>query len=85
MLQPFQRKPMFYFGTRKGTCTFYEASEVSPDTLPHSRGSLSFPPQVKKSPVFPSLIRDVGRLPCFAWKGMQMSPLHPKGIRFAEK
>ena len=76
MLQPFQRKPMFYFGTRKGTCTFYEASEVSPDTLPHSRGSLSFPPQVKKSPVFPSSSRDEDRLPWFAWKEMPKSPSH---------
>ena len=27
--------------------TLYETPEVSPDTRPHSRGMLSFPPQVK--------------------------------------
>ena len=37
---------------------------------------LSFPPQVKKSPVFPSSSRDEGLLPCFTWKGMPTSPSH---------
>ena len=56
--------------------TLYETPEVSPDTRPHSRGTLSFPPQVKKSPVFPSSSRDEGLLPCFTWKGMPTSPAH---------
>ena len=34
--------------------TLYETPEVSPDTRPHSRGTLSFSPQVKKSVIFSS-------------------------------
>ena len=37
---------------------------------------MSFPPQVRKSYVFPSSSRDEGRLPCFTWKGMPKSPSH---------
>ena len=40
--------------------TLYETPEVSPRTRPHSRGMLSFPPHVKKSPVLPSSGRDEG-------------------------
>ena len=58
------------------TLSLYETPEVSRDTRPHSRGTLSFPPQVKKSPVFPATSQDEGRLSCFAWKGMPTSPSH---------
>jgi len=34
--------------------TLYATQEVPSDTHPHSRGIPSFPPQLKKSPVFPS-------------------------------
>ena len=56
--------------------TLYKTPEVSQDTRPHLRGTLSFPPQGKKSRIFPASSRDEGRLPCFAWKGMLRSPLH---------
>ena len=54
----------------------YEIPEVSPDTRPHLRGTLSFLPKVKKRPVFPSSSRDENRLPCFTWKGMLTYPSH---------
>ena len=54
--------------------TLYETPEVYPDTRPNSRGTLSFPPQVKNSPIFPSSSRDEGQLPYFFWKGMPSSP-----------
>ena len=58
--------------------TLYKTPEVSQDTRPHLRGTLSFPPQGKKSRIFPASSRDEGRLPCFAWKGMPTSPSHLK-------
>ena len=76
MLQRFQRKPTFHLELERVPDTFYETPEVSRDTRPHSRGTLSFPPQVKKSPVFPATSQDEGRLSCFAWKGMPTSPSH---------
>ena len=53
-------------------------SRSFPRYLSLSRGTMNFPPQVKKSPVFPAPSRDEGRLPCFPWKGIQTSPLHLK-------
>ena len=76
MLQGCQESPRSLLEFERVLETLYETPEVSPDTLPHSRGTLSFPPQVKKSPVFPSSSRDEGRLPCFTWKGMPTSPSH---------
>ena len=58
--------------------TLYETPEVSPDTHPHSRGTLSFLPQVKKSPFIPSSSRDEGQLSCFDWKGMPTFMPHLK-------
>ena len=58
--------------------TLYKTSEASRDTRPPSKGMLSFPPQLKKSPVFPSSTRDEGRFPCFIWKGMPASLSHLK-------
>ena len=54
MLQRFQRKPTFPLELERVLDTLNETPEVSRDTRPHSRGTLSFPPQVKKSPVFPA-------------------------------
>ena len=56
--------------------TLYKTTEVSADTRPHLRGTLKFPPQVKKSPVVPASRQDESRLPCFPWKGMLTSLLH---------
>ena len=53
--------------------TLYETPEIGPDTRLHLSGTLRFPTQVKKSPIFPSSRRDEGRLPCFACKGMPMT------------
>ena len=76
MLLRFQRKPTFPFELERVLDTLYETPEVSRDTRPHSRGTLKFPPQVKKSPIVPTSSRDEGRLPCFAWKGMPTSLAH---------
>ena len=76
-----------FFTTRKNKGPTYttqmplyviQTPEVSPDTRPHSRGTLSFLPQVKKSPVFPLSTLDAGWFPCFVWKGMPTSPSHFK-------
>ena len=75
-LQCFQRKPTFSLEHERDLDMLYETPEVSRDNRPHSRGLLSFPPQVKKSPVFPASSRDEGRLPCFSWKGMPTSTSH---------
>ena len=76
MLQRFQRKPTFPLELKRVLDTLNETPEVSRDTCPHSREMLKFPPQVKKSPVFPASGRDEVRLPCFAWKGMPTSLSH---------
>ena len=76
MLQRFQRKPTFPLELVRVLDMLYETPEVSRDTRPHLRGTLKFPPQVKKSPVVPASRQDESRLPCFPWKGMLTSPLH---------
>ena len=52
----------------------YESPEASQDTHTHSRGILSFPPQLKRSPVFPASIRDECQFLCFVGKGIPMCP-----------
>ena len=54
MLQPFQRKTTFALELEKVLYMLYKTPEVSRDTCPNSIGMLSFPPQVKKSPLFPA-------------------------------
>ena len=54
MLQRFQRKPMFPLELERVLDMLYETPEVSRDTRPNLKGTLSFPPQVKKSPIFPA-------------------------------
>ena len=76
MLQHFQRKPKFPLEHERVLDTLYYTPEVSRDTRPHLRGTLKFPPQVKKSPVFPASSRDEGPLFCFAWKEVPTSPSH---------
>ena len=78
-LQRFQRKPTFPLELERVLDTIYETPEVSRDTRPHLRGMLSFPQQVKKSPVLTYSNRDEGRLPFFAWKGVLTSPSHSRG------
>ena len=58
--------------------TFYYTPEVSPDTRPHLRGTLSFLPQVKRSPDFPSSSRDEGRLHCFTLERNADVPVAPR-------
>ena len=77
-LQRFKRKTTFPLELQWVLNMLYEPPEVSRDTRPHSRGMLKFPPQVKKSPVFPISSRDEGLLPFFAWKGMPTSLSHLK-------
>ena len=76
MLPRYQRKPTFSLEHERDLDMLYETPEVSRDNRPHSRGMLSFPPQVKKSPVFPASSRDEGPLFCFAWKEVPTSPSH---------
>ena len=54
MLQPFQRKTTFALELEKVLYMLYKTPEVSRDTCPNSIGMLSFPPQVKKNPLFPT-------------------------------
>ena len=54
----FPKKAHVSFGTQKGPRHSLRNSRSSRDTCPNSRGTLSFPPQVKKSPVFPASTRD---------------------------
>ena len=76
MLPRYQRKPTFLLEHERILDTLYYTPEVSRDTHPHWRGTLSFPPQVKNSPVFPTSSRDEGPLFCFAWKEVPTSPSH---------
>ena len=75
MLHHFQRKPTFPLELKRVLDMLYNTPEVSLDTRLHSKGTLSFPPQAKKSPVFPASSLDEGRLHCFIWKGMPTSPM----------
>ena len=74
MLQRFQRKPTFPLELERVLDMLYEAPEVSRDTLAHSRGMLSFPPQLKKSAVFPTSFGDEGRFPSFNSRGILTFP-----------
>ena len=47
-----KESPRYLLELERVLVTLYKSPEVSPDTHPHSRGMLSFPPQVKKSPLF---------------------------------
>ena len=58
--------------------TLYTTQEVLRHSCLHSRGTLIFPPQLKKSPVFPSSSRDEGPFPCFICKGIPTFPSHLK-------
>ena len=60
----------------KVSLTRYMKLQKYPRYRLHSRGTLSFPPQVKKSRVSPASIRDEGRSPCFTSNGMPTSPSH---------
>ena len=58
--------------------TLDATQEVPRRALPHSRVTLRVPPQLKKSPVFPSSSQDEGPLPCFVGKGIPAFPSHFK-------
>ena len=49
-----KESPCYLLELERVLDTLYKTPEVSPDTRPHLRGMLSFPPQVRKSPIFPS-------------------------------
>ena len=72
----FPKKATFPLEQERVLDTLYVTPEVSRDTRPHSKGTLSFWPQVKMSPIFPASSRDEGQLLPFAWKGMPTSPSH---------
>ena len=54
--------------------TLHETPEASRDTRPHLRGTLSFQPQLKKSPVFHSSTRYECQFLCFGSQGIPMLP-----------
>ena len=58
--------------------TLDATQEVPRHTRLHSRGTPSIPPQLKKSPVFPSSSRDEGPFPCFVGRGIPAFPSHLK-------
>ena len=70
-LQHFQRKPTFPLELERVLDMLYETREVSRDTRPHSRVMLSFPPQVRKPPIFPTSSQNEGRLLCLPGKECQ--------------
>ena len=74
MLQPFQRKTTFALELEKVLYMLYKTPEVSRDTCPNSRRTLSFPPQVKKSPVFPASTRNEAHFHCTKPRGV------PRGL-----
>ena len=78
-VQCFQRKSMFPLELERVHDTLYKTPEVSRDTHPHSRGMLSFPPQVKKGPVSPPQVEM--KVDCPAWPGKecQRPPRTSKG------
>ena len=49
MLQRYQREPTFPLEHKSIHETLYKTPEVSRDTCPHLRGTLKFPPQVKRA------------------------------------
>ena len=71
MLLHFQRKPTFPLELERVLDTLYETPEVSRDTRPHSRGTLNFPPQVKKGPVSPPQVEMKVDCPAFPGKECQ--------------
>ena len=54
----FPKKPTFPFELERVLDMLNKTPEVSRDTCPNSRGTLRFPPQVKKSPVLPASTLD---------------------------
>ena len=52
----------------------YKTPEVSKDTHPNSRGTMSFLPQVKKSPDFPTSTRDEALFLCNDPSGVPRGP-----------
>ena len=82
MLQCFQRKPTFPLELVRVLDMLYETPEVSRDTRPHLRGTLKFPPQVKKSPVVPASRRDesIALLPLERNADIPVAPREEAGI-----
>ena len=64
----------------KGECdSLYATQELPRDTHRNSRGSLSFLPQLEKSPMLPISFRDEGWFPCFDSRGIPTFPSHIRG------
>ena len=70
--------PPFLLSLERVIDTLDATQEVPQHTRLHSRGTPSVPPQLKKSPVFPSSSRDEGPFPCFVGKGIPDFPSHLK-------
>ena len=67
----FKEIPRSLLEHKRVLATPYETAEVSGDTRPHSRGMLSFSPELKKSPVFPSYIESTVYSPASSGKECQ--------------
>ena len=68
--------PPFLLTLERVLDTLDATQEVPRHTRLHWSGTQSIPPQLKKSPVFPSSSRDEGPFPCFIGKGIPAFPLH---------
>ena len=66
----------------EGVLYTLEATQQVPRVMHlHSIGTPSVPPQLKKSPLFPSSSREESPFPCFIRKGILAFPLHLKRRR----
>ena len=70
--------PLTLLSLKKVLDTLEATPEVPRHTRLHSRGKLSIPSQIKKSPVFPSSSRDEGPFPFLVGKGILAFPSHLK-------
>ena len=70
--------PLSLLSLERALDTLDATQEVPRHTRLHWSGTQSIPPQLKKSPVFPSLSRDEGPFPCFIGKGIPALPSHLK-------
>ena len=68
--------PPSVLSLKKVLDTLKATQKVPQHTCLHSRGTPSFPPQLKKSPGFPSSTRDESPFPCFLCKGILTLPSH---------
>ena len=73
--------PPFLLSLKRVIDTIEATQEVPRHTRLHSRGTPKGPPQLKKSPGFPSSSREDGLFPCFVEKGIPAFPSYLKRSR----